>query len=285
MQWLLFGLVVLLACIFLHAWFRRLQPETKQKYLRILGIFVVIAVTLFLVVTGKWQFLWVSFLSLIPWARRLFFLLPLLQRLRHNKQIFRFFRPRLRTIHSKYVEVQVDKNQAVYEGVITNGVYFGQKFSQIPKSDISKLYVFLGQNDSESTHYYAKYLARIYGPEWKTILNIAPDEFSTQQSGARSDRDTKKTYGQGATDADFTHSTKKSDNTSRRTKRGVPHSYKISRADALRILDLDGNPSRKTINQAFFRLMKSYHPDIGGSNDVAARLNQARQVLLNALNT
>ena len=193
---------------FLARLVQAITTRNKTEIFAYLRDFVVIAVTLFLVVTGKWQFLWVSFLSLIPWARRLFFLLPLLQRLRHNKQIFRFFRPRLRTIRSKYVEVQVDKNQAVYEGVITNGVYFGQKFSQIPKSDISRLYVFLGQNDSESTHYYAKYLARIYGPEWKTILNIAPDEFSTQQSGARSDQDTKKTYGQGATDADFTHSKK-----------------------------------------------------------------------------
>lgn len=54
----------------------------------------------------------------------------------------------------------------------------------------------------------------------------------------------------------------------------------MDRAEALQILDLPANPSRESVQSAYLRLIHKLHPDRGGSAYLAARLNEARQVLL-----
>lgn len=53
-----------------------------------------------------------------------------------------------------------------------------------------------------------------------------------------------------------------------------------ARDEALQILGLSGNPSREDIIAAHRRLINKLHPDRGGSDFLAARVNQARDVLL-----
>lgn len=53
-----------------------------------------------------------------------------------------------------------------------------------------------------------------------------------------------------------------------------------SRDEALQILGLTGNPSRDEIIAAHRRLINKLHPDRGGSDFLAARVNQARDILL-----
>lgn len=52
------------------------------------------------------------------------------------------------------------------------------------------------------------------------------------------------------------------------------------RDEALQILGLTGNPSREEIITAHRRLINKLHPDRGGSDFLAARVNQARDILL-----
>lgn len=49
---------------------------------------------------------------------------------------------------------------------------------------------------------------------------------------------------------------------------------------ACEILDVDENASKKEIEDAYKRLMKKNHPDIGGSKYFATELNKAKEVLL-----
>lgn len=53
-----------------------------------------------------------------------------------------------------------------------------------------------------------------------------------------------------------------------------------SREEALQTLGLTGSPSRDEIIQAHRRLINRLHPDRGGSDFLAARVNQARDILL-----
>ncbi len=57
----------------------------------------------------------------------------------------------------------------------------------------------------------------------------------------------------------------------------------MDRDEALAILGLDGTPSREAIVQAHRRLMQRNHPDRGGSDYLASRINEARDVLLDEL--
>lgn len=52
------------------------------------------------------------------------------------------------------------------------------------------------------------------------------------------------------------------------------------REEALQILGLSGSPSRDEIIAAHRRLINKLHPDRGGSDFLAARVNQARDILL-----
>ena len=55
----------------------------------------------------------------------------------------------------------------------------------------------------------------------------------------------------------------------------------VSRDDALEVLGLDADASVDDIHEAYKRLMLKVHPDHEGSEWIAAKLNQARDLLLN----
>lgn len=54
----------------------------------------------------------------------------------------------------------------------------------------------------------------------------------------------------------------------------------MSRAEALQILGLTDPVSESDVRSAWVRLMRVAHPDGGGSDWIAARVNQAKDVLL-----
>jgi len=54
---------------------------------------------------------------------------------------------------------------------------------------------------------------------------------------------------------------------------------KMTRAEALEVLDLEDPVSDSDVQAAYVRLMRIAHPDSGGSHGLASRVNQARDLL------
>nr|WP_242480403.1 DnaJ domain-containing protein [Rhodovibrio sodomensis] len=54
----------------------------------------------------------------------------------------------------------------------------------------------------------------------------------------------------------------------------------MSRAEALEILGLPEGASREEVQRAYRSLIKKLHPDTGGSDWFAAKLNEAKRVLI-----
>ncbi len=61
---------------------------------------------------------------------------------------------------------------------------------------------------------------------------------------------------------------------------GRARSGPMTREEAHEILGLKPGASTKEIREAHLRLMRGAHPDVGGSDWIAARINQARDILL-----
>ena len=55
-------------------------------------------------------------------------------------------------------------------------------------------------------------------------------------------------------------------------------------AEALQILELPANSSEEEIRSAHKRLIQKNHPDTGGSQFLASKINEARDILLKNIN-
>jgi hypothetical protein len=63
-------------------------------------------------------------------------------------------------------------------------------------------------------------------------------------------------------------------------RRPAPRSGAMTREEAYEVLGLHPGASELDIREAHRRLMRGAHPDAGGSDWLAARINQARDILL-----
>jgi len=59
-----------------------------------------------------------------------------------------------------------------------------------------------------------------------------------------------------------------------------PSSGRMTVAEARELLKVSADATREEIVQAHRRLMQQVHPDRGGDNELAARVNEAKEVLL-----
>jgi len=64
------------------------------------------------------------------------------------------------------------------------------------------------------------------------------------------------------------------------TRSSPPQTNTMSRAEALKVLGLEEGASESDIRAAHRRLILQTHPDKGGSNYLAAKINEAKDVLL-----
>ena len=147
-------------------------------------------------------------------------------------------------IQTRFLRMQLDHDSGSMEGTVLEGEHRGRRLSELPLEEILKLWVDYRVEDEQSAGVLEAYLDRTQGPEWRAQAGSGGE--GTSESSARG-----------------------------------PH-HTMSREEARAILGVGPDADEEEVRAAHKRLMQQMHPDRGGSDYLAAKINEARQVLLEA---
>lgn len=148
-------------------------------------------------------------------------------------------------VRTQYLAMQMDLKSGEMDGEILAGAFEGRMLSSLDEEERHRLWREV-QGDEKSCSLLAAYFDRVLGPDWRQ--DFAGGEEQARREEAR----------------DYAQSGRAS----------------MSRKEALDVLGLDNDATEKDIRAAHRRLMKQAHPDHGGSDYWAAKINQAKDVLL-----
>jgi hypothetical protein len=142
-----------------------------------------------------------------------------------------------------YLHMSLDHDSGDMTGTVTAGNYAGRDLSSMELAEMLDLLKECS-GDADSVRVLEAYLDRVHGPEWRS------GEAGTEHDG-QGRNGSKSTWGNAMTPD-----------------------------EAWEILGLEPGAGPDSIKEAHRRLMGTLHPDHGGSTYLAAKLNQAKDLLL-----
>jgi hypothetical protein len=144
-------------------------------------------------------------------------------------------------VRTRFVVMQLDHDTGEMDGLVQEGPHRGRQLSDLSLDDAIALYRTAAAEDQASAQVLQAYLERMHGDAWRSRAE--------QDAGTGGG-------GEGA---------------------GIGP---MSAAEARAILGIGDDATDEEIKQAHRRLMKQFHPDHGGSDYLAARINEAKELLL-----
>ncbi len=146
-------------------------------------------------------------------------------------------------IRTRFVDMKLDHDTGEMDGIVQEGPNTGRLLSTLDLAAVLDLYRNALTADQNSAQVLESYLDRMRSEDWREKMGGGGEEASGRAGNGSSG---------GA----------------------------MTVTEARAILGIDANASPEEIKQAHRRLMGQYHPDRGGSDYLAARINQAKEVLL-----
>ena len=143
-------------------------------------------------------------------------------------------------VETAWLRMSLDHDTGAMDGIVLQGAWKGRRLSELSNDALLDLLTECRVQDPDSAQLVEAYLDRVR-PDWRAGA-----------AGAQTDQ---RTEAPRATAA-------------------------MSREEACRILDVPPDADADTIREAHRRLMMKVHPDVGGSSYLAAKINQAKDVLL-----
>lgn len=241
MSYLVLGVALLAAFLIGARWYATANVRTLKKVLfYVFGILAVV-VALFFVITGR-----------LGWAVfALSALIPMLLRARTAYRAARNFSrmagvgqgaPTGQTsdVETRFLRMGLDHDTGDVWGEVIDGPYKGRRLDDMTVSEKLDLLRQCWTEDEASARVLEAYLDRVH-PDWRDRAEDA----GPKTGGA-----------------------------------GPSRSGAMTRADALAVLGLSEGASRQDIKAAYQRIISGLHPDHGGSDYLAAQVNEAKDVLL-----
>lgn len=258
------NLVILLVVLFLLylivKWFIKTPPKNVIAQSKKTGLYAVAAILLLLVVTGRINGLFAILAGALPFAQRLFTAWRTLNYFRRFTSGFTSNRSNSKnttspgtnqssTIETERFRMFLDHETGELSGTVLSGKYNGEQLDQLSLEQLLELLRDCHASvDSESSAVLESFLDRYHNIEgkenWREIYG----------------RDT------SSNNTDFNSAT---DTTTMTAK------------EAYMILGLTPQADKSQVKDAHRKLMQKYHPDRGGSTYLSAKINQAKDCLMN----
>lgn len=250
------GLVALIAIIIIGyitgEYIRTLKREQRKKAGAKVGALAFISTLILLAVTGKLYILAALGTALVVFAKRLF---PFLRYLPFFNGLYQKVKASRSsgssnnsTVETSLLKMTLDHESGEVDGELMDTVSKGRYLSEFDLPDLIALYILAEKQYPDSTEVLATYLDRKYGSDWRESANA---ENSSQEGG---------------------HNARSSDNS------------EMTVGEAYEILGLDQNATKEEVLAAHRKLILKLHPDRGGSNYLAAKINQAKDLLVSDKN-
>jgi len=245
--YLIAGIVLLVGVLLILRWFTTADPKTLARGVIWAGVALFVVGVGYLALTGRLQWVFMLAPALLPW----FFRARAAARMAKNfSRMQEAWRGESRTgrtseVQTKYLRMTLDHDTGGVFGEVVAGSHAGRRLEDMERHEIIALWATCRSDDPPSAQLLETFLDRVH-EGWRD--EAAP--------GAEADTGA---YADGA---------------------GGFAAGKMSRDEAYRILGLKPGASKDEIKAAHHRLMANLHPDRGGSDYLAAKINEARDVLL-----
>ena len=148
-------------------------------------------------------------------------------------------------VETPTLRMSLDRRTGAMSGEVLRGVFAGRSLESLDLHELRQLLEECQGSDPQSMPLIEAYLDRRFGTDWRQ------GGHQQQSEHAGSQRDSAARSGSS-----------------------------MSRAEALEVLGLQEGADREAVISAWRRLIKLAHPDHGGSKYLAAKLNEAKRVLL-----
>ena len=148
-------------------------------------------------------------------------------------------------VETAWLAMSLDHDSGAMDGRVRAGRFAGQSLSALGLADLRALLDECRLADPDSVPLVEAYLDRVHGPSWRDQGEAGTQEAPGDAGSAP------------------------------RPPRGG-----MSREEAYEILGLAAGAGTEAVKEAHRRLMQKLHPDHGGSTYLAAKINQAKDLLL-----
>jgi len=246
--------LVTLAVLFLFTliqYGRKKTPQERKKFIYLITLLLSAFVLAYLTLTGRLHFLVALGAAILPFLKRL---LPLLRYIPLLKKFYQQAQTSAKTsqgnvsaVETSLLSMTLDHDNGHMDGEVLLGEFSGKKLSDLSLENLLLVYHLAQKEHSDSVGVLEAFMDREIGEQWR------------------------QDYSKGFSSEDEEASTEQSSHHS---------SNEINKAEAYEILGLAAGASREEITAAHRKLMQKLHPDRGGSNYLASKLNQAKACLL-----
>lgn len=238
-------LLVIGVSIVAWLWLRSQPPSQRKPAMIKLALFAGIGIVVLLALTGRLHFVFALLAFLFPLLRRV--LPSLLGGAAGPGRGGANAKPGNQShVSSDILDMTLDHDSGTMSGDILKGPMAGRALADLSESEFIELLRYCRAHDEDSARLLETYLDRRFGDSWR------PDDEAGTDGGEPGDG------GNGSDDG----------------------SGPLTEREALDILGLAPGARREDIIQAHRRMMQKMHPDRGGSNYLAARVNEAKERLL-----